>query len=61
MNNNNNNGNAPKESTIKRYTPQELAEKRRAERRAAEAAARRFKDKYLEFYDDIKQPEKPSW
>lgn len=51
----------PEENTIKRYTPEELAEKRRAEKRAAEAKARRFKDKYLEFYDDIKQPEKPSW
>ncbi|MDD3946483.1 MAG: hypothetical protein PHI19_01435 [Clostridia bacterium] len=60
MNENNDNKTA-ENSAIKRYTPEELAEKRRKERRAAEAKARRFKDKYLEFYDDIKQPENPSW
>ena len=56
-----NNNDKQSEDEIKRYTPQELEERRRKERRAAEAKARRFKDKYLEFYDDIKQPENPSW
>lgn len=46
---------------IKQYTPEELAEKRRKERQAAARNARKYKDKYLEYYDDIKQPENPSW
>jgi len=46
---------------IKRYTPEELAARRRAERESAVRKAKAYKDKYLEFYDDIKQPEKPSW
>lgn len=49
------------ETPIKSYTPEELAEKRRKERLAAARNARKYKDKYLEYYDDIKQPENPSW
>ncbi|HOB63888.1 MAG: hypothetical protein GX095_04660 [Clostridiales bacterium] len=49
------------EPEIKRYTPEELAEKRRKERQDAARKAKKFKEKYLEFYDDIKQPENPSW
>lgn len=48
-------------SPIKSYTPEELAERRRKERMAAAQNARKYKDKYLEYYDDVKQPENPSW
>jgi hypothetical protein len=52
---------APAKEEIKRYTPEELAARRRAERQSAVRRAKAYKEKYLEFYDDIKQPEKPSW
>ena len=51
----------PAKDEIKRYTPEELALRRRAERQSAVKRAKAYKEKYLEFYDDIKQPEKPSW
>lgn len=46
---------------IKKYTPEELAEKRRKEREAAERRAKIEKDRYYSYYDDIKTPENPSW
>lgn len=51
----------PANDEIKRYTPEELVLRRRAEHQAAVRKAKAYKEKYLEFYDDIKQPEKPSW
>lgn len=47
--------------SIKKYTPEELLEKRRKERIAAERAARREREKYYAFYDDVKTDEDPSW